>query len=142
MSRIVFITETKSKPMVEFLLAQLKKELSRIIIVRKWRSACESYAALLMRLSELLPYPIIRNLDEKLGITLAWNYATKPSIETKSVLMRKIQELKPSDIQSILDEFAQYFNISLPNIEDIIQLYLEGKIGERELTELINSRLR
>lgn len=132
MKRIIIIPSFKKLEITSRLLAHLAHHIYYIVVAKK-RGAYRLYANELIFLSEKLPYPIIRKLDEKLGISLAWENAYHPSIERELLLARKLRELTPSDIQSIVSEFVSYFDLLPRNIEEEVRNYLQGRITEEEL---------
>jgi len=127
--RIVILPSFKKPEITRKLLKDLPYHIYLIVLSARNR-AYRLYAAELIELSEKLPYPIIHNLDEKLGVTLSWKHLQYHTTETKEALAKKMLSLKPSDFQLIVDEFSKFFNIKLPNIEDIIEDFLENRIDE------------
>jgi len=139
-ARIIFIPEIRA-PRAAFrvLFHVVRKAVHDISIIKK-RNACDAYAKYIIRFSEIMPYPMIRNLDEKLGISLAWKSEIEPSIKTKLLLIRKLRELTPSDIQSIINEYSAFFNIPGPTVEDVIASYLKGELTEEEFFDVLTER--
>jgi len=136
--RVVIVPSFKKPEITKKLLDELLRDITYLAMAIKTKSSV-LYSDVLRELSEILPYPLVRKLDEKLPITLCWQDVYYPSTETKELLFKKLLETTVSDLQYIVDEFSKFFKIKLPNIEHPINLYLEGKITEP--TILLN-RLR
>ena len=150
------------------LLEQTPRELTYALTIAlqnlaeaKKRMAYEEYRKYLLEISRsLLPYPIVRDIDEKLGISLAWQIELFPEaenvLESRAKLARKLQELTPSDFQEIVNKTTEYINaqaprlnieppdinIEPPDIKEPIELFLRGEIDSTSLLRRLNARLR
>jgi len=113
----------------------------------KKRMAYDEYRKALLEISRsLLPYPIVAAMDEKLGVSLAWQIELFPEaeniLESQAKLARKLQELTPSDFQELVNKTAEFLNVEAPNIEEPIELFLRGEIDSTSLLRRLNARLR
>jgi len=113
----------------------------------KKQMAYDQYRKTLLELSlSLLPYPIVAAMDEKLGVSLAWQIELFPEaeniLESQAKLARKLQELTPSDFQELVNKTAEFLNVEAPSIEEPIELFLRGEIDSTSLLRRLNARLR
>lgn len=136
--RIILLPTFKKPEITVKLTSELLRSITYLAMAIKTKSSV-LYSNTLIELSEILPYPLVRKLDERLPISLCWQDVYYPSMKTKELIFKKLCETTASDLQFIIDEFSRFFNISLPNIEYLIQSYLKGEITEP--TILLN-RLR
>lgn len=141
--RIIVVSPPKTRKLGRFVLPYLKHCILDLAIARKFLSV-RIYAEALRALSEALPYDVVRKFDEKLGISLAWEFHRETDFAKrgalKSALFSKLLEFKPEDLTKILDELASYFNVELKTtlLELTLKNYLSDVASEDEFIRVLD----
>lgn len=154
--RRIIIIPPRNRVLGEKLLPELRDCIFDLVLAMEFHDEY-TYMKALVKLSQILPYDIVRKFDEKLGISLAWELYREverrrifelprdvvfhfPEFrELRSRLLSKLHDLKPEVIKEILDEFSSYFNLNIDAafIKRIIQDYLANRMSLSEFLYML-----